>query len=63
LFGPYIPSPDIDTPDKPWEGKNAHKAQLLVHESGLCSNDNLLEAGWREGIEFKVYERFRIEVA
>lgn len=63
LFAPYMPSPDIDTPDKPWKGKNAQKAQRLAHESALCREDNLLEAGWREGIEFKVYERFRIEVA
>jgi hypothetical protein len=63
LYDLYIPHPDIDTPDKPWKGKNAQKALRLVHDSTLSRKDNLDEAGWREAIEFQVYERFKIEVA
>lgn len=63
LYNLYMPSPDIDTPDKPWKGNNAQKAQRLVHHSALCRKDNLNEAGWRERIEYQVYERFNIEVA
>ncbi|OCL06590.1 hypothetical protein AOQ84DRAFT_390079 [Glonium stellatum] len=62
-FDKYRFSPTIETPDKPWQQLNKILASKLVHLAAKCRKENRNEAGWRNEVEFRIFERFDIEVA
>ena len=57
----YVPS--TETTEKPWQLGNMRRAQQLVRFASKCRKENRNEAGWRNEVESKVFERFDIEVA
>jgi hypothetical protein len=57
----YVPS--NETPDKPWQLANRHKATVLMRCAAKCRKENRNEAGWRNEVEFRLFKRFDIEVA
>jgi hypothetical protein len=56
-------TPNHESPDKPWEQENKRKALKLVHSATKCRKENRNEAGWRNEVESRLFERFDIEVA
>jgi len=62
-FATYGYTPNIDTHDKPWQLKNKVRAGALVRFATRCRKECINEAGWRYGVEARVFERFDIEVA
>ncbi|KAE9366418.1 hypothetical protein N431DRAFT_419663 [Stipitochalara longipes BDJ] len=55
--------PNTETSDKPWQLENKARALKLVRYASKCRKENRNEAGWRSEIEFRLFERFDIEVA
>lgn len=62
-FEKYGYCPTNDTPDKPWQLANKNRALKIVHLAAKCRKENRNEAGWRNEVESKLFERFDIEVA
>ncbi|PVI00615.1 hypothetical protein DM02DRAFT_671842 [Periconia macrospinosa] len=62
-FDSYGPQPSPDTVDKPWQLMNKNKAARLSEAAAKCKKEELNEEGWRERIEYRLFERFEIEVA
>ncbi|KAJ4359985.1 uncharacterized protein N0V89_000544 [Didymosphaeria variabile] len=52
-----------DSPLKPWQSDIKRKALHLTHMAARCRADLQNEAGWRDAIESKIFERFDVEVA
>jgi hypothetical protein len=53
----------IDGVDKPWQRSNTKKAAQIALFAKKCRRENRNEAGWRNEIESKIFQRFDIEVA
>jgi len=56
-------TPNLETPEKPWQLENKKRAATLVHFAAKCRRESRNEAGWRNEVEFRLFERFDIEVA
>jgi len=63
LFLNYGYTPNNETPEKPWQLENKQRAAKLVHFAAKCRRENRNEAGWRSEVEFRLFEKFDIEVA
>ncbi|OCK85348.1 hypothetical protein K432DRAFT_439332 [Lepidopterella palustris CBS 459.81] len=63
LYSRYGYVPDNETPEKPWQRANMERATKLVFFAAKCRRENRNEAGWRSEVEFRLFERFDIEVA
>ncbi|CZR61240.1 uncharacterized protein PAC_11136 [Phialocephala subalpina] len=59
----YGHCPTNETPNKPWQLENKMRALKLVYLAVKCRKENRNEAGWRNEVESKLFERFDIEVA
>jgi hypothetical protein len=62
-YDSYGLQPSPETVDKPWQLLNKCKANKLSQLAIKCKEEKRNEAGWRESVESKVFERFEIEVA
>lgn len=62
-YSAYGYVPNTETTDKPWQRQNKRRAVQLVHFADKCRKENRNEAGWRNEVESKVFERFDYEVA
>jgi hypothetical protein len=62
-FSTYGYIPNSETPDKPWRLGNKLRVTRLVHCAAKCRRENRNEAGWRNEVEFRLFEGFDIEVA
>jgi hypothetical protein len=62
-YDSYGLQPSPETVDKPWQLLNKCKANKLSQLAIKCKEEKRNEAGWRDSVESKVFERFEIEVA
>jgi len=63
LYSTYGYVPHTETQNKPWQKVNKQRAAQLVHFAVKCRRENRNESGWRNEVEFRLFERFDIEVA
>jgi hypothetical protein len=49
--------------DKPWQRANKKRAATLNQVAMRCREEKRNEGGWRAMVEFRLFERFEIEVA
>ncbi|KAF1847824.1 uncharacterized protein K460DRAFT_363850 [Cucurbitaria berberidis CBS 394.84] len=62
-YDPYGLQPNPDTVDKPWQLANKLRAARLNKIAINCREERLNEGGWRARVEYRLFERFEIEVA
>ena len=63
VYDTYGLQPSPETIDKPWQLVNKGKASRLSRLAIKCKEERQNEAGWRAIVEFRLFERFEIEVA
>ena len=52
-----------DTLEKPWQLENKRQATTLVHLAAKCRRENRNESGWRNEVEFRLFQKFDMEVS
>ncbi|CAN9326718.1 unnamed protein product [Alternaria alternata] len=62
-YDSYAVQPRPDTANKPWEGKNKERAEMVSEKAVQAMKEYQNEDGWRMKVENHIFERFEIEVA
>ena len=62
-YASYTLQPRPDMHDKPWQQTNKRRAAKLSQIAIRCREERANEAGWRAKIEYRLFERFEVEVA
>jgi hypothetical protein len=62
-YSTYAPEPSLEKCSDPWQMERKKKARLILDSAVKCKAEMLNEAGWRNAIEPRLFDRFDIEVA